>query len=169
MFEIHVTVRGLSVLDRIRLAIGQQPKRVEQLLKRTSEKYKPRIKATLAVEPPLRQGRIVWTSNAQRRTVVALLRKRARAAGRSDIRYIRTHKLSRGYDVEVVPGEDVRHFGIVITHKERYHIYVKWKWQQGFHKKTGWQRDEVYLKVVQEEMAQDFGKNVVVDFWEAAR
>lgn len=164
MFEITVEARRLNLLQNLIHKLKGQPKLVEELLRVVNEKYKPSLLSLLSQEPPPRQGAVDWTSEAQRVTVLGILRRRARAAGRSDIRYIRTHALSRSYQVDVVPSDVPGGFAIQFANPTPYHVYVKWKWQQRFHARTGWQYDLIPLASVQAQMADDFVDRAVVAF-----
>lgn len=165
MFELQVTVKNERFIRQLINRLRSQPKLIEQVMRRVKEEYEPLIKALLAAEPPPSDGHPVWTSDAQKITVLAILKAQAKAAGRSDIRYVRTHLLSRGYHVEMTPAEG-NSFGIQVTNDMPYHVYVKGKWQQRFHAKTGWERDAFRLIGVQAQMATEFVDQAVVLFKE---
>lgn len=164
MFELSVVVRNQAILRRLIDKLARKDSLVQRITRQVRDEYEPRIKAALAKEPPPAAKPIEWTSEAQRITVLAILRKAAERTGSST--YIRTHNLSTGYLVEIVPGDKTNQFAIQITNDMRYHVYVKWKWQQRFHAKTGWTRDDVVLKGIQEEMAKSFGDKATVAFQE---
>jgi hypothetical protein len=92
---------------------------------RIAEKAKAGILSDFSQEPSEPNRKIKFTSAQQRKKVFA-----ARLHGP------RSHALSQGWKVEVIPDAYIS--SIVITNPAPETIYVVGKYQQRWHKETGW-------------------------------
>ena len=127
-----------DVLEALAEALVESPKlfaiRIEREL---MPDFRQIALELLRSEPGPPRYPIQWTSEKQRRFVMAMLRR----AGK--IPYVRTHELAQSWQVEFLrdgdlPGE------VVIDNQANAAIFVYGEHQQLFHANTGWfQSDDV--------------------------
>lgn len=98
--SFDVVIRRLNARINIAKTIDQITRDIGRDIERD---HLPRLLARLRTYPPRKKGmRIRWTSEKQRRYVMALLRAQAEARGApDDIAYQRTGRLARGWKGEI--------------------------------------------------------------------
>ncbi len=130
MISIEVRLET-DVLDAIRDAAVKAPGLMNTVYKRRVRKLRTRMLTRLRVEPGPPHYPIRWTSDKQRRFVMAKLRRE------NNLPYQRTHLLVNSYDVVLNSTEAG---GILlVTNDDPSARFVVGDDQQGFHIDTGWQ------------------------------
>ncbi len=104
--------------------IVQSPKLLATAMKRNTSRLKSRWKEALSAEPPSAQNfyPFRYKSAKQRRKVHAMRRERGGGA------YVRTHKLSKAWKVEIVADE--KGGGVVVENKNPAAVFVYGEFRQ---------------------------------------
>lgn len=154
-----------DVLHALQERVARAPDDTRRFVKELEADLEQMALAILGAEPGPPSYPIVWTSERQRRYVLARLRREG------NLPYRRTHALSQGWRVESVLGVGQREENwLILTHDSppilwrgrEYQVwqFVMGEYQQFFHAVTGW-RDahEVAFDL------SEFAVDQVIDFW----
>ena len=158
--KIEVKDRGALKAYRDLYDVRRVKDRLYRSMAAGLREVKARTLAILQTEPPPARHPIRWKSVRQRQAVMAYLREKGfmgRDAEGESIEttgYIRTHKLSRAWKVEQVPGKnggEISQIVIENRHKAKnavgdevypfqfvYGTFEDTSYQQPFHADTGW-------------------------------
>jgi hypothetical protein len=131
MHAISITVND-APLTAIVENTATAARRMAVAFKRDLAPVGERMRAVLIDEPPVWKGKRRWKSDAQRKAVMAKLRK----AG--NLPYQRTHRLVKSWRIVLTADETGGVFGA--TNATPYARYVQGLDQQPMHLDSGWAR-----------------------------
>lgn len=146
---ISATVRvEADVLDELQTAIREAPAKVNrQVNRRLLPKYRRRARALFQPPPRPAVKPIEWTSERQRRAFFAT---NGFGAG---IPYRRTGRMQAATEVTLKPlGQGA---AIVIDNPTKYARFVVGRDQQRFHARTGWQRADLGLQKLSDDLTDE--------------
>ena len=132
---IRFRMRQTGTLTEFPALVGTIPERYADALRAEAEPVTARLLDQLRVTPPRPRYPLRWTSERQRRFVMAKLREQG------DLPYRRTGAYAGGYriDARIAP----RRGSVTLRNETPYAPFVGGRldtgaWQQGFHVDTGW-------------------------------
>lgn len=155
MYTSSVTVSNDYLIAAYQELLRHSPAIVLRAVNRTVNRNADDLSRYLRRYPGAPRYPLVWTSERQRRYVLAKLRRE------NNLPYRRTGRLAAGYKVIVVytPATitmiEVRHDSPVP------HVYVKGLKQQKMHTYTGWDRDSETIEFYSELMADEVETDLI--------
>jgi hypothetical protein len=151
-----------SNLERTRALIARSVNVVEETLEpRAAPRLTRLAQNTIGRDPgPVQYrgpgGTLRWESDKQRRFVMRLYRMQGIT------KYTRTGKYRKGYRVFVVNSPDG--FLVVLRNRVPYAAFVGGRWQQRFHKDTGWELASEHTDELNR-VANEIISDILDEFW----
>lgn len=157
-----------SPIDNLIDFLGNQDEFVAAIGQRVFDRHAPDLLSELQREPGKPKYPLQWTSEKQRKFVMAMLRKE------DNLPYERTHKLSQGWIVK--PNISGGVFSILVENPAPQAKFVYGslaknvdaaaRFQQRFHQDTGWRKVSpmvtLFVKAMLEDFREEWKKEVTV-------
>lgn len=151
MYSATITVDD-DILQAYSEAASQSPRLMQTAFNRNIGRLRARLKTALAEQPQKAKKPFIWKSERQRRAFFA-----TNGFG-GGIPYQRTNRLSSGWDVTLLTGDDE---GLLqVTNEVPYARYVQGDDAQPGHLNTGWAQAGVIVAQYRAE-----AENVLIETW----
>lgn len=133
------TLTDYSGIDALSAFVAAYPDIVQDTVETVVNRHRPQFLQELRHAPARPKYPIAWTSERQRKAVMAKLRRE------NNLPYRRTGKLSAGWQIRVIRGDYAA--TVNVENAVDYAAFVVGKlrpagddWQQRFHRNSGWPR-----------------------------